>query len=129
MIRKNVPAFAGVMLAGAALVGWWCVANRVVRLDSPFASPGFAIYFLFALAGELLLGLPYALSVRALLRPRGGWSLIPMLVAAALPGLLLILLDRQLGGAGLILGPCTLLAGCVMAIGWHLLGFDTRTHA
>ena len=117
------------MLVGAALVAWWCTANRVVRMDSPFASPTFGIYFLFALAGEMLVGLPYGLGVRALLRSFGRWSALTMFMSALLPGILLILVDRPLGGAGLILGPCMLIAGTVMAAGWYLLRFDAPPRA
>jgi len=48
-----------------------------------------------------------------------------MLVAAALPGVLLLLFDDPLGGLGRLLGPCTLIAALVMAAGWHILGYDT----
>ena len=122
-LHRNL-AFAGVMLVGAALVGWWCVASKAIRLDSPFASPGFGTYFLFALAGEFVLGLPYGLTVRAALRRFDLWDIRTMLAAAALPGVLLMLFDRPLGGAGLLLGACTLIAGLTMALGWHLLHFD-----
>jgi hypothetical protein len=122
-------AFAGVMLIGAALVAWWCLANRAVRMDSPFASPTFGIYYLFALAGELLIGLPYALGVRALLRRLDLWSVVTMTASASLPGMLLIALDRPLGGAGQVLGPCVLIAGLVMAAGWYLLRYDTPSRA
>jgi hypothetical protein len=117
-------AFAGVMLIGAALVAWWCTANRVIRMDSPFASPTFRDYSLFAFAGELLIGLPYGLGIRALLRRFHHWSPVTMAVSALLPGALLIALEALLGGDGLVLGPCTLIAGAVMAGGWYLLRYD-----
>jgi hypothetical protein len=121
-------AFAGVMLIGALLVAWWCTANRVIRMDSPFAGPTFGAYFVFALAGEVLLGLPYALGVRALLRHFNRWSVLTMTFSALLPGIVLILFDGPLGGAGAILGPCVLIAGAVMAAGWHLLRYDADAH-
>ena len=124
MNLKRHLAFAGVMLIGAALVAFWCVANRVIRMDSPFGDPTFGVYFLFALGGELLLGLPYALLIRALLRSFHRWSIVAMAVTALLPGILLIVLDGPLGGAGRVFGPCILIAGAVMASGWYLLRYD-----
>ena len=116
-------------LIGAGLVAWWCVAMDVIRMDSPFASPSFGVYFLFALAGELLIGLPYGLGIRAVLRRLGRWTLPMMLVAAALPGVLLLLFDDPLGGLGRLFGPCTLIAALVMATGWHILGYDADAGA
>ena len=122
-------AFAGVMLIGAALVAWWCAANRVIRMDSPFAGPTFEGYFIFALAGEVFVGLPYGLGVRALLRRLSRWSVTTMSVSALLPGILLILVEGALGGDGLVFGPCVLIAGAVMAMGWYLLRYDTPGRA
>jgi hypothetical protein len=112
------------MLIGAALVAWWCTANRIIRMDSPFGGPNFEGYFIFALAGELLIGLPYGLGVRAALQRVGRWSVVTMALSALIPGILLILLDGALGGAGRIFGPCVLIAGVVMAAGWYLLRYD-----
>ena len=122
-------AFGGILLIGAALVAWWCVATEAVKLDSPFRSPDFRIYFLFALAGEVLLGLPYAFAIRALLKRFGSWSAATMIAAALLPGLAFILFPRPLGDEDRIIGPCMLIAGAVMAAGWHLLRFDPRPRA
>jgi NhaP-type Na+/H+ or K+/H+ antiporter len=127
-LRRHL-AFAGVLLIGAALVAWWCTALRVVRMDSPFGGPTFGAYFLVAVAGEILVGLPYGFAVRALLQRSDRWSAATMTVSALLPGILLILLDTPLGGGGIVFGPCVLIAGAVMAAGWHLLGYDAPLRA
>ena len=117
-------AFAGVMLIGAALVAWWCTANRVIRMDSPFSSPTFRDYFIFALAGELIVGLPYGLGIRAALRRFDRWSVLSTVAAALVPGIALTLLEVLVGGERPVFGPCVLIAGAAMAAGWYLLRYD-----
>jgi len=117
-------AFAAVLLAGAGLVALWCFATEAVKLDSPFASPGFGIYFIAALLGEVLIGLPYGLAVRSLLLRLNAWSLAAAMIAATAPGCVLLLVELQQRPDEIVLGPCVLIAGVVMAFGWCSLGFD-----
>ena len=118
-------AFLGVLLAAAALVGWWGVATRMITMDSPFASFDFRAYAVFALIFEVLLGLPYAFGVRAVLRWRRLWSPASMWLAALAPGVVVTLLEALEGKP--MFGPCLLLAAAVIAAGWQIIGFDKRT--
>ena len=119
----RVIACLGVLLAAAALVAWWGVATRMITMDSPFASFDFKAYALFALIFEVLLGLPYAFGVRALLRWRRLWSPASMWLAALAPGVVVTLLEA-LAEPKPMFGPCLLLAAAVIAAGWQIIGFD-----
>ena len=129
MSLRRQAAFAAVLLLGACLVALWCVATEAIKLDSPFASPGFGVYLAAALLGELLVGVPYGLLVRALLLKLNAWSLATAIAAAMVPGLAVLLVELQQRSAEAVLGPCILIAGFVMVVGWRALGFDAGAAA
>ena len=116
-------AFIGVLLAAAAVVGWWGVATGMIAMDSPFASFRFRDYALFSLIFEVVLGLPYAFGARALLKRVGRWSVTVMWLVALAPGLVMTLLEA-FSDEKPAFGPCLFLAAGVIAGGWQLIGFD-----
>ena len=117
--------YVAVLLLAAALVGCWGVATGMITMDSPFRSFDFKAYAIFALIFEVVLGLPYAFAVRALLRWRGKWSPASMWVAALVPGIVMTLFETFFAEKPAF-GPCMLLAAVVMAGGWQIIGFDRR---
>ena len=116
-------AFFLVLLAAASLVGWWGLRTGLITMDSPFSSFRFRDYALFSFIGEVVLGLPYAFSVRALLKHFGRWSVPAMWLAALTPGLIVTLLETYVEQRPAF-GPCLLLAATVIAARWQAIGFD-----
>ena len=96
-------------------------------MDSPFASFSFTTYVVFALVGEIAIGMPYALGLRALLLRIGRWSSASMWVAALLPGIAVTLFEANFEEKPAF-GPCLLIAAAIMAGGWWLIGFDSERH-
>lgn len=122
-------AFIVVLLVAASLVGWWGVATGMIKMDSPFSSFTFRDYALFSLIGEVVLGLPYAFAIRALLTRLHRWSVRAMWLSALAPGLIVTLLEALAGGRP-ALGPCLLIAALVIAGGWQTIGIDrSRQHS
>jgi hypothetical protein len=97
----------------------------MITMDSPFASFRFRDYALFALIGEVVLGLPYAFAVRALLLWRRKWGRSTMWLAALIPGVLVTLLEIWFEQKPTF-GPCILLAAIVITAGWQAIGFDRK---